>query len=113
MNVAVHSVCSRREVIQKQEITTHTNTNEGVYTVESFHCMLGIVYSISLKSWECSYVYFKMETYVLIRNECTSAQCSRRKEKKKQVVTTHTNTTEGVYSVKCMFSLHVRHCAVA
>ena len=73
--------------IEKQIITTHTNTTEGVYTVESFHCMLGIVYSISLKSWECSYVYFKMETYFLIRSECTSAQCSRREEIEKQVNT--------------------------
>ena len=92
--------CSRMEEIEKQIITTHTNTTEGVYTEESFHCMLGIVYSISLKSWECSYVYFKMETYILIRSECTSAQCCSREEIEKQIITTHTNTTEGVYTVE-------------
>ena len=77
--------CSRREEIEKKIITTHTNTTKGV--LESFHCMLDIVYSTSLKSWECSYVYFIMETYILIRSECTSAQCSRREEIEKQVNT--------------------------
>ena len=43
---------------------------------------------------------FKMETYKLVRSECTSPQGSRRGKIEKQVVTTYRNTTEGVYSVK-------------
>ena len=56
------------------------------------------------------HVYFKMKTYELIRSECVSSQCNRREEIEKQVITTHTNTTEGTYSDTCMFLLHVTHC---
>ena len=74
------------------------------------HCVLCFL-PRGTKSWDlvCSLI---METYQLILSECTSSQCSGREEIEKQVITTHTNTTEGVYSVNhlctmCCVSVHI------
>ena len=105
------SQCSRREEIKKQVITTRTNTTEGAYSDTCmFYCTVysdspprGIQSCDQVRSHKYQCI-FQMETYKLIKSECTSSQCSRRVEIKKQVITTHTNTTEGAYSVKCYCS---------
>ena len=99
-------------------ITLYCSIQMWTHNSQCFHC---IVYSVSFQE-KCKVlikdvginisVYFLMETYgELIRSECTSAQCSRREEIGKQVITvTHKHYWRCI-QCKCMFSLHVRYCA--
>ena len=75
------------------------------YCVQSFLLRGMQCYYQSSHKYECT---FKIETYELVRSECTSPQGSSRGEIEKQVVTTYRNTIEGVYSVKryCCYQCH-------